>query len=98
MVRLLSINVNGLRNAKKRQNIFNWLNNQNSDIILIQETHCESEQVEKVWKTDWKGSSFWNHGTNLSKGIAFLIQEHTTVKIIAHDVCETSKFFKIRNQ
>ena len=48
MIRILSINVNGLRNAKIKQNILNWFNNQHSDIILIQETHCgESEQVEK---------------------------------------------------
>ena len=71
MVQILSVNVNGLRNAKKRQNIFNWFNNQNIDIILIQETHCENEQVEKEWKIGWKGSSFWNHGTNLSKGVRF---------------------------
>ena len=78
MVRILSVNVNGLRNARKRQNIFHWLNKHNIDITLIQKTHCESVEIENEWKMDWKGSSFWNHGTNLSKGVAFLFSYSRT--------------------
>lgn len=71
MVVLLSVNVNGLRNRNKRQNIFNWFNKQNADIILIQETHCENTQTEHEWISDWKGNSYWSHGTTLSKGERF---------------------------
>ena len=78
-MRLLSANVNGLRNAKKRQNIFNWFSKQNVDTVLIQETYCENKQNEDEWKKDWKGNSFWSHGTNLSKGVAFLIKDQATL-------------------
>ena len=96
MVRILSVNVNGLRNARKRQNIFHWLNKHNIDITLIQETHCESVEIENEWKMDWKGSSFWNHGTNLSKGVAFLIREHTALTVLSHDIHEAGRLSSLK--
>ena len=55
MLLVLSVNVNGLRNIKKRQNIFNWCTRLNVDITLVQETHCEREETKKEWIKDWKG-------------------------------------------
>ena len=95
-MRLLSANVNGLRNAKKRQNIFNWFSKQNVDIVLIQETHCENKQNEDEWKKDWKGNSFWSHGTNLSKGVAFLIKDQATLKTLAYDIYEAGRLISLK--
>ena len=88
--------MNGLRNAKKRQNIFNWFNKQNVDLVMIQETHCENEQSQNEWKTDWKGKSFWSHGTNLSKGVAFLIHEQATFKVIDYEVFVTGRLISLK--
>ena len=96
MIRILSVNVNGLRNAKKRQNIFHWLTKQNIDIALIQETHCESVDIENEWKIDWRGSSFWNHGGNLSKGVAFLVRESAALTVHAHDIYEAGRLSSLK--
>ena len=75
MVRIASVNVNGLNNKSKRQNIFRWFEKQRFDIILIQETHCSNADIENSWIKDWSGESFWNHGTNLSKGVSVLFKK-----------------------
>ena len=69
---LKSFNCRGLRNKIKRQSIFNWLNDQNKSICLLQETHsCELD--EKQWQLEFNGDIFYSHGTCNSKGVAILI-------------------------
>ena len=83
MVRIASVNVNGLNNKTKRQNTFRWLDKQRFDIILIQETHCINAETENSWTKDWSGDSFWNYGTNLSKGVSVLFNKSRTFNIIS---------------
>ena len=64
--------------------------------MLIQETHCENEQSQNDWKTDWKGKSFWSHGTNLSKGVAFLIHEQATFKVVDYEVFVTGRLISLK--
>ena len=85
MVRFGSINVNGLRNDKKRQNVFNWLKSKKYDVILLQETHCENSDEEHDWAKDWNGTSLWCNGTRLSKGVAILINEKSPIKLLSHN-------------
>lgn len=71
-VTISSINVNGLRDNKKREKVMYWLQSQKIDIICLQETHCtDTDQIS--WSKQWKditkgGGSMWNNGTNSSKG------------------------------
>ena len=74
-VRIASVNVNGLNNKAKRQNTFRWFDKKRFDIILVQETHCNNTDTEQSWMKDWNGDSFWNHGTNLSKGVSVLLKK-----------------------
>ena len=41
-----SLNVNGLRDNKKRTCIFNWLLKQKYSVICLQETHCTENTVK----------------------------------------------------
>ena len=69
---VLSLNVRGLREIKKRKAIFMYLKKKKADIIYLQETHsCNAS--EKQWKRDWGGEIIFSHGTNSSKGVAILI-------------------------
>jgi len=47
-----SINVNGLRDNRKRNCIFLWLIKHKYDLMCLQETHCNYQTVEK-WKKEW---------------------------------------------
>ena len=81
MVRIASVNVNGLNNKTERQNTFRWLDKERFDIILIQETHWIHAETENSWNKDWSGDSFWNYGTNLSKGMSVLFNKSHTFNI-----------------
>ena len=98
MVLISSINVNGLRNDKKRQNVFNWLKNKKHDIILLQDTHCANSDEEKEWVHDWNGTSLWCNGTRSSKGVAILIKRTTTVKILSYNGHENGRIICLKIQ
>ena len=98
MVLVLSVNVNGLRNIKKWQNSFNWFTRHKLNIALVQETHCENEETKTDWIKDWKGDSLWSYGTNLSKGVAFLFNEHARLKIISHKIYEEGRMLSLKTE
>ena len=43
---ILSLNINGLNENKKRNNLFEKLSNKNIDIILLEETHSTKQITE----------------------------------------------------
>ena len=43
---LVTINVNGMRNSKKRDLVFNWLVAKKCKLICLQETHCVSNDID----------------------------------------------------
>ena len=71
---LLSLNVRGIRSSIKRKALFMWLTQQKADIIFLQETYSTTE-VEDIWNTQYKGNSFYSHGTNHSCGVMILIKD-----------------------
>lgn len=79
-ISLLSYNVNGLRDEKKRRKIFNYLHEHKFTIVCMQETHS-SEEVEKVWSNEWGGKIFFAHGTSNSKGTAILFNRQIDVEV-----------------
>jgi exodeoxyribonuclease-3 len=52
-MRIISLNANGIR-AAERKGFFPWLEKQNADIICIQETKAQTEQLQ--------ASEFWPEG------------------------------------
>ena len=69
----ISLNVRGLRDRLKRKKIFLWIRQQKCDVAFLQETYWTKE-IESFVHSDWNGQSFFNHGTNHSKGVAILIR------------------------
>lgn len=63
-----SFNINGCRQIAKRSSLFNYLQMKKADVILLQETHSDS-QNQTQWMCDWKGNIVMSHGTNLSPGV-----------------------------
>ena len=73
-LKLLSLNIRGLRDFVKRKAVVNWINKQNADIIFLQETYRTAE-IENEWKYQWKGDMFFSHGSNHSKGVLILTKK-----------------------
>lgn len=79
-MKVVSLNVNGLRITKKRREVFNYLKNFESDIILLQETHSTPND-EKMWSKEWGRKIFFNHGSSASKGVAVLLNKNNPLEV-----------------
>ena len=78
---VLSININGMSEEKKRNKLFDILKNKNIDITLIQETHSTKNLINK-WGKERLGKSFWNSGLIAkSSGVAILIKKDLNINI-----------------
>ena len=75
-IKCLSLNVRGIKDNKKRRELFYWLRKQRHDVIFIQETHCHSRKLEYCWTREWDGQSIWSLGTHNSKGVAILFNRN----------------------
>ena len=81
-LRLLSLNVNGLRSASKRRSLFTFLQRDRWDVILLQKTHHADDAEGQAWAEEgphgltanWSGPSFWSHGSAASRGVALLFR------------------------
>ena len=75
-LKLLSLNVRGLRNANKRRAIFSYLKSQKATIFCLQETYSSIED-EKVWSAEWGGKIFFSHGSSHSRGVCTLLNPNS---------------------
>ena len=78
---VLSLNINGMSEDKKRCKLFEILTNKYINIILLQEMHSKDKLISK-WGKEWLGKSFWNSGklTQFS-GVAMLLKKDLNIKI-----------------
>lgn len=83
-----SLNVNGLNGTSKRRAFFHaWQRRTDRiDVLLLQETHCASQEVERRWVEGGAGPGLpcsgpaaWAHGSAASRGVALLV--HPTLSV-----------------
>ena len=94
MLKFASINVEGLRDNGKRNNVFQSLSNLNLDVIAIQETHCDVTSESK-WKKEWPGKSLWTTGRNDSAGVAFLFNPNLDISILDQETDFDGRILKV---
>ena len=83
-VKLLSLNVRGLRDTCKRNRIFSYLSKFKSDIILLQESHV-LETDYACWKSDWgKGEIYTNCYSSQSAGQIIMLTRNENV--VSHHI------------
>jgi exonuclease III len=97
-LKLVTINVNGLRENRKRELVFNWLISKKYDCICLQETHCTGVDINQ-WKSEWKaqggGASAWLCGSSESKGVAILLSKHFAFDINFNFSDKTGRLFNL---
>ena len=86
-----SFNVRGLRDPKKRRQIFTFIKERNFDIMFLQETHALTTD-EIFWRSQWSGEMYFSNGTHQSKGVAILVKKGAQIEIIKH---QTDKMGRI---
>ena len=72
-LKIVSLNVRGLRNQSKRRAIFTYLKNQKATLYCLQETFSQIED-EKVWTAEWGGQTLFSHGSEHSKGVCIFLK------------------------
>ena len=77
---LLSLNARGIRTFEKRKALFLWLSKNKADIVFLQEPYS-SPDVEKLWKTQWKGDLYFAHGSEYSRGVLILVKERLNFEL-----------------
>ena len=81
--RLCTINVRGLVNKTKRDQIFQWLKVHKYEIRLLQETHLTSSN-ETIWKNEWKGPCYFSGNSSNKAGVCILVDPNLNCNIIQH--------------
>ena len=72
-LKIVSLNVRGLRAQNKRLKLFKWLkSNHYADIVYLQETHS-TQLDEKLWTEQWGGEIFFCHGDSNARGVCVMI-------------------------
>ena len=84
VLKMATINVEGLHDQNKRVNVFRNLISNKYDIIALQETHCTKQSIN-LWKEEWPGESYWTTGESNTAGLAFLFKQNLNVSILDDD-------------
>ena len=72
-LKILSLNVRGLRKQEKRRAIFCYLKKQKASIFCLQETFSKKED-ETIWRAEWGGHIIFSHGSEHSRGVCILVK------------------------
>jgi exonuclease III len=74
-----TFNCAGLREERKRANIFTYLKSISADVVCLQETHCDSRDTAERWAREWSRGSCWSSSsTTTYSGVAVLVQSETS--------------------
>ena len=74
-LKLLSLNVKGIREKVKRRAIFGWVKRQKADVTFLQESFC-IESDANLLKIEWgKGKVFMSCGSSHSRGCVILVRD-----------------------
>ena len=93
---ILSLNVRGINEKKKRQKVFFWLKQQNFDIYLLQETHLGTERNKLKWSNEWSGKSFWTVNSTNSKGVSILLNKKCNYNVVNVSNCDDGRIISVQ--
>lgn len=77
-MKLISWNVNGLR-AVLRKNFLEYLDAEKPDILCLQETRCQSSDIEPLWPKRYK--AYWNSATKKGYSGTAILSKHTPIQV-----------------
>lgn len=71
--RIITLNVRGLKNARKRKMVYEFLLHYNFDVCLLQEVHLKDEGDIDLFTEEWRGGeSAWSIGGVHGTGVGVL--------------------------
>ena len=79
-LKILSLNVRGLRNVGKRKATFSYLKNQKASVFCLQEIFSKKDD-EKGWTSELGGKILFSHGTEHARGVCFMVNSHSLFQV-----------------
>ena len=83
-IKIASLNVRGIQNENKRKEIFIYLKSKRLDILCLQETHSQQDDIIQ-WNRQWGNNCFYSHGDSQSRGVMILTKPHIKVDLVYKD-------------
>ena len=80
MIKIASVNVNGLGDNCKWKQMFLYFKKSGLDVIMIQESHC-TKSVQKLWCNEWGGIIIISNGESNARGTAILFKPQLNVMV-----------------
>jgi exonuclease III len=77
---ILTLNVRGLGNKEKRNQVFEWLRGLNYSIFMLQETHLTKQNIE-LWKHDWPGRFVYSGSKTNSEGVGIFLHPNSDIEL-----------------
>lgn len=77
---IYSMNVRGLGDKFKRNQVFSWLKNHSGAIYFLQETHS-TKRSEQLWKDEWGSQIYFCHGNSNSRGVCILVNNNCDLTV-----------------
>ena len=100
-VKIATLNVKGLNNKSKQQNLLTLLKSYKLDIIMLQETNLNNKKTQEFLKQQWIYDSIWTKKTAIlagSKDIEFKnIQISHEERVITTDIVFKGYSLRITN-
>ena len=93
VLNIISLNVRGLRDSKKRRIIFDFYRNR-CHVLCLQETHS-TENDEDLWSAEWGKKIIYSHGTNTARGVAILINPKCNAKVVEHKTDNVGRWISL---
>ena len=81
---ICTLNVKGLNNKLKRNQLFTYLKQQQISVCLLQETHLPSNN-KHIYEDEWGGQAFFSGISSNSAGVCILINPTITPTIIQYE-------------
>ena len=79
---IATININVLRDDKKRRTFFDWLISKKINVICVQETFSEIESWQNLWTSSGGCESSWNCGVRASRGVGILLYDIVASSVV----------------
>ena len=82
-LKFMTLNVQGLRNVKKRKTLFRLIREDKISFAALQETYLTKEDLNILQK-EWPGTIHLSAGTKRSKGLITIFDKKIEEKNIKH--------------
>lgn len=79
-IKIISVNCQGLNDAKKRKDIFQFYRQQKCNILCLVDTHF-TEEMEQDIRNEWGYEACFNSFSSKSRGVAILFNNNFDFKI-----------------